>query len=76
MKGSRRFPNESSASVFNSYFTRYCDLTTTVSEKEPLAIDNSWTPKRRRKELSDDGDSQAELTPITFEATPVKFQTP
>ena len=76
IKGSTRFTNESRAQVFNSYFTSYCDLTATASKKQPLAMDNSWTPKRRRKELSDDGDSQAELTPRTFDATPVKFNTP
>ena len=76
IKGSTTFANKSRAQVFNSYFTSYCDLTATVSEKEPLAMDNSWTPKRRRKALSDDGDSQAELTPMTFDATPVKSKTP
>ena len=35
-------------------------------------MDNAWTPERRRKEISDDRDSQDELTPTTFEATPMK----
>ena len=44
--------------------------------RSPFVMDNEWTPQRRRKELSDDGDSQAELTPRTFDATPVKLNTP
>ena len=76
IKGSRKFPDITSAHVFNAYFTRYCDLVANVSAQEPFSMDNSWTPKRRRQALSEDGDSQASLTPQVFQATPVKFGSP
>ena len=76
IKGSNRFPDPASAMVFNAYLTRYCDLTATVPEQKPSSMDHSWTPKRRRQELSDDGDFQSQLTPMTSPPTPVKFQTP
>ena len=76
INGSMSCTDKSKAQVCNSYFTRYSELTAAVSQKEPLVMDDSWAPKRRRRELSDDGDSQAALTPMTFDATPVKFDTP
>ena len=76
IKGSWKFTDSASAQVFNSYFARYCDLTATVCAQEPLSMDNSWTPKRRRKELINDGDSQSEVTPISFTSTPIKYSTP
>ena len=76
IKGSTRFSAGNSAEVFNTYFTQYCELAASTSQQEPLAMDNSWTPKRRRRELCDDADSQAELTPKTFSATPLKYGTP
>ena len=76
IKGSWKFADSGSAQVFNSYFTSYCELTATVCAQEPLSMDHSWTPKRRRKELNDDGDSQSELTPMSFPSTPIKYSTP
>ena len=76
IKGSWKFTDSASAQVFNSYFTRYCDLVVTVCAQEPLAIDNSCTPKHRRKELINDGDSQSELTPMPFLGAPIKHSTP
>ena len=76
IEGSRRFTDATAAHVFNAYFTRYCDLAANAETQTPLAMDNCWTPKRRRQELSDDGDSQSSLTPLVFEATPLKFRSP
>ena len=76
IKGSKKFDNDEDANVFNSYFTQYCELSSSIWRKTPLAMDNSWTPKRRRKELPDDAESRGELTPRSFEGTPVKFRTP
>ena len=73
IKGSKKFDNDADARVFNSYYTQYCELSSSIWGKIPLAMDNSWTPKRRRKELSDDVESRGELTPRSFEGTPVKF---
>ena len=75
-QGIEKFDKEEDANVFNSYFTEYCNLSSTIWGKPPLAMDNSWTPKRRRKELSEDRASHGELTPRSFEGTPVKFRTP
>ena len=76
IKGSWKFSDSTSVQVFNSYFAIYCDLTVTVCAQEPLSMDNSWTPKRRRKELNHDGDNQSELTPMSFPSTPIKYSTP
>ena len=76
IKGSWKFADSSSAQVFNSYFTSYCELTVTVCAQEPLSMGHSWTPKRRRRELHDDGESQCKLTLETFESTPIKYKTP
>ena len=66
IKGSKRFADAAAAQVFNTYFKRYCELAANVEGQTPLAMDNSWTPKRRRQELSDDGDSQSSLTPLVY----------
>ena len=71
--GSTKFDIDADARVFNSYFTQYCELSFSIGEKPRLAMDNSWTPKRRRKELSDDLESRGELTPRSFEGSPFKF---
>ena len=63
IKGSRRFTDGNSTEVFNTYFTQYCELTASMFQKEPFAMDNSWTPKRRRQELSDNADSQSDFMP-------------
>ena len=76
IKGSREFADATAAQVFNAYFTRYCSLAANTETQTPLAMGNCWTPKRRRKEISEDGESQGSLTPQVFEATPVKFRTP
>ena len=76
IKGPRRFTVASFAEAFNTYFTQYCELTASMSQKKPFAMDTSWTPKRRRRELSDDGDSQANCAPERFEGTPLKYRTP
>ena len=76
IKGSNRFPDATAAHVFNAYFTRYCDLAANAETQTPLAMDSCWTPKRRRQELSDDGDSQSSLTPLVFEGAPLKFRSP
>ena len=76
IKGSKRFTDTTAAHVFNTYFTRYCGLAANMETQTPLAMDNCWTPKRRRQELSDDGESQSSLTPQVFEATPMKFRSP
>ena len=69
IKGSKRFTDTTAAHVFNAYFTRYCGLAANTETQTPLAMDNCWTPKRRRQELIDDGDSQSSLAPLVFEAT-------
>ena len=61
------------ANIFNSYFTQYCLTATSAFQQEPLVMEHSWTPKRRRRELSADSGSRGELTPKTFENTPIKF---
>ncbi len=76
INGSNLFIDATAAHVFNAYFTTYCDHVASVSAKAPFSMDNSWTPKRRRKALSDDGQSQSELTPMSVQGTPVKFTTP
>ena len=77
IQGSNKFPDEITVRIFNGYFTRYCELTEAASNRRPVAVHNSWTPKRRRNEINGDGDSHAELTPTNSEATPVKrLQTP
>ena len=76
IKGSRKIADTTAAQVFNAYFTRYCSLAANTETQTPLAMDNCWTPKRRRKEISEDGESQGSLTPQVFEATSVKFRSP
>ena len=61
------------ATIFNAYFTQYCLTATSAFQQEPLVMENAWTPKRRRRELSADS---GELTPRTFESTPIKFGSP
>ena len=73
IKGSKKFANDTDAQVFNSYFTEY---PASIWKKTPFAMDHSWTPKRRRKELSEDAESRGELTPRSLEGTPVKFRSP
>ena len=76
IKGSRRFMDNKTAHVFNAYFSRYCELAANALAQQPLTMETSWTPKRRRQELSDDGESQSSLTPLVFAATPLKFMSP
>ena len=70
IKGSKKFDSDEDANVFNSYFTQYCELSSSFWRKTTLAMGN------RRKELSDDAESRGELTPRSFEGTPVKCRTP
>ena len=76
IKGSKRFADAASAQVFNTYFKRYCELAANAEGQTPLAMGNSWTPKRRRKQLSEEGDSQSPMTPQVFEGTPLPFRSP
>ena len=76
IKGSKRFADAAAAQVFNTHFKRYCELAANVEGQTPLAMDNSWTPKRRRKQLSEEGDSQSPMTPQVFEGTPLPFRSP
>ena len=72
----KKIANDADAQIFNSYFTEYCELAASIWKKTPFAMDHSWTPKRRRKALSEDAESRGELTPRSFEGTPVKFRSP
>ena len=76
VKGSRKFATPGEATIFNTYFTQYCLTATSAFQQEPLVMEHGWTPKRRRKALSADSASRGELTPKTFESTPIKFGTP
>ena len=76
IKASKRFAVPEHGHIFHTYFNEYCELTGSITERERLAMENSWTPKRRRQAIADDGDSVSEFTPKTFEATPTKFNTP
>lgn len=76
VKGSKKFASAGEATIFNTYFTQYCLTATSAFQQEPLVMEHGWTPKRRRKELSADSASRGELTPRTFESTPIKFGTP
>ena len=69
----KTFANDTDAQVFNSYFTEYCELSASIWGKTPFAMDQRWTPRRRRKALSEDAESRGELTPRSFEGSPVKF---
>ena len=76
VKGSKRFADAGEATIFNTYFTQYCLTATSAFQQEPLVMEHGWTPKKRRRELSADSGSRGELTPRTFESTPIKFGTP
>ena len=75
VKGSKN-ASADEATIFNTYFTQYCLTATSAFQQEPLVMEHSWTPKRRRRELSADSGSRRELTPKTFESTPIKFGSP
>ena len=75
VKGSKN-ASAGEANIFNSYFTQYCLTATSAFQQEPLVMEHAWTPKRRRRELSADSGSRGELTPRTFESTPIKCASP
>ena len=78
IKGSRKFTSKDSAEIFNTYFTEYVTLVQSFWTLEPLSIDHTWTPKRRRSEIMSpalsEADSQNLLTPRTFARTPLQFR--
>ena len=76
IKGSKKFDSDADAQIFNAYFTEYCELAAGIWKRIPFAIEHTWTPKRRRKVLSVDAESRGELTPRSFEGTPVKLRSP
>ena len=76
MKGSNKFGNDADAQIFNSYFTEYSELAAGIWKGAVLTMEHCWTPKRRRRALSEDAESRGELTPRSFEGTPVKFRSP
>ena len=76
IKGSKRFADGAAAQVFNTYFKSYPSSLQTWMGQTPFAIDNSWAPKRRRKQLSEEGDSQSPMTPQVFEGTPLPCRSP
>ena len=71
IRGSKTFSSPEEAMVFNAYFTRYVDLTASISDLTPFPLDNASTPKRRRQAYRDDPESNSQLTPQTFPATPL-----
>ena len=80
IKGARKFNDEGSQEIFNAYFIEYVAFAQAIWKLEPLAIDHSWTPKRRRTEIgtptSPDPNSQSLLTPRTFPRTPIQHNDP
>ena len=76
IKGARKFNADGTQEIFNAYFMEYVDFAKAVWKLEPLAINQAWTPKRRRTEITtptpSDSQSQSLLTPRTFLSTPIK----
>ena len=80
IKGARKFNADGSQEIFNAYFIDYVDFAKAIWNLEPLAIDHSLTPKRRRTAIgsptSPDPNSQSLFTPRTFPRTPIKHNDP
>ena len=80
IKAARKFNADGSQEIFNAYFIDYVDFAQAICKLEPLAIDHSLTPKRRRTAIgsptSPDPNSQSLFTPRTFPRTPIKHNDP
>ena len=72
--------DDGSQEIFNAYFIEDVAFAQGIWKLEPLAIDHSWTPKRRRTEIgtptSPDPNSQSLFTPRTFPRTPIRHNDP